>query len=700
MLRKQRKLKMKQALKVGTACLLCVVVNYFLKLPSILNFFSVLSVFALYTMFPEEVYQKSFERFLGVVGASLAAFIAIYFFGQHLIFYWAIVLLTLFVSGMLVRYKFGYIFIIASIVSSIIMLLAVDETRHQGLVLLLMANGQLILAWMSIVVFEFFFPIYSKSNLAETLRFVRRDYVKHLLNIERYERDIVPAVSENDFELLEKHLSHCRKLSFSKRKKFRKVVSMLEALLYEFNILKDAYLDSYKAELFLYYECELGELFLALRKQLMAMPDSVVLTVELERAYTVLKEKIISDRSNGVFSAYSFEQVMALLAIKSVFSQIVLLFRGGVSKKQLGNALPANEEKENHQLLPMTGLRLIFVIAVVITAKYVFGFQEILQMTIAGTVIAIQPNIGKSVARMKQRFVGVALGGVAALGIISILHIAPFFPLYFLLMLVSLVCFAYLALGDERYAYIGVQAGFVIPLVIMGYGLGEGNLPMALARLLGVLQGSVIGAIAILIFQPKFPLAIYRANRSQLLNSYVDYFSDIGDCNAVQQPKKFSQQFISNMNKRLQATRASFQDLTQVVRKKSTIKKKIDRLMPIFTTINLNIRVINMLLLEREVCQLALKRLAPVCVDLEKLFKSADRVWGRHDGQLRQEFHEHALAIEKEFAQRFQSLRAEKLTQSHDLRELEAYGLFLTAFVNITVAIKGYGEVVAVEVLK
>jgi uncharacterized membrane protein YccC len=700
MLRKQRKLKMKQALKVGAACLLCVVVNYFLKLPTILSFFSVLSVFALYTMFPEEVYQKAFERFLGVLCASLAAFIAIYFFGQHLVFYWAIVLLILFISGMLVRYKFGYVFIISAIVSSIIMLLSVDEARHQALILLLMANGQIILAWVSIAAFEFLFPIYSKSNLSETLKFVRRDYVKHLLNVERYERDVVPSVADNDIVLLEKYLTHCRKLSFSERKKFRKLMSTIEALLYEFSILKEAYLDFCKTELFPRYECELNELFQALREQLMAMPDSVVLISDLDKAYNTLDKKIKLDRSTSAFSRYSFEQVMELLAIKGVFSQIVFLFKEGVSKKILAKALPVNKEKESHQLLPMTGLRLVFVIAVVITAKYVFGFQDILQMTIAGTVIAIQENIGKSVARMKQRFMGVALGGVVAIGIISVLHVAPFVSLYFLLMLVSLVCFAYLALGDERYAYVGVQAGLVIPLVIMGYSIGEGNTPMALTRLLGVLQGSVIGAVAILIFKPKFPLVIYRENRSQLLKSYVNYFSEIVGCNTAQQQKKISQQFIFTMNKHLQTTCASFQDLTQVVRKKSIIKKKIDRLVPIFTTINLNIRVINMLLLERKVCQLALKRLAPVCADLEKLFKRADRAWGKKDQQLRQEFYEHALVIEKEFARRLQFLREERLTQAHDLHELEAYGLFLTAFVNITVAIKGYGEVVAGEVLK
>lgn len=698
MLRKQRKLKLKQAVKIGFACLFCVLVNYFLKSPPALNFFSVISVFVLYANFPEEIYQKTFERLIGVVLVSAIAFIAIYFFGQgHLIMYWSIVLATIFISGMMVRYRYGYVFLVGGVAGSIIMLQAIDQTQSQALVLLLMANGQVVLAWFCIMVFEFFFPVYNQSNLVESLRFVRKSHIKYLLSFERYGKDNLSQVRENDFVLLEKYLKQCQKITFGQRRRLRKVASILETLLYEFRILKLAYLKFSKTPLFFRYQKDLEYLFEMLKQQLMLLPDSVFIHNEFKAAYENFARKILADRSSGIYRKHAYEHVMELLAIKNVFGQLVLLFQAGVSRKLLTYAMPVDHSKESYKLLPMTGLRLVFIIAVILVGKYIFHWQGVLQMTIAAVVMSIQPNFGKSIGRMKQRLFGVLLGGAIAICLLGLLHLFPILVLYFCFMLIGLIGLAYLALGDERYSYIGLQAGLLIPLILMGHGIAQGNIYLAWDRLLAVLQGTAIGTVAVFIFAPKFPLRIFRENRETLLSLYIEYFSGVVKHNTQHAREKFSEQFMASMNKVLLEARLNLQDLSHVMRKKSRLKQKIDKLMPIFIVISLNIRVINMLFSEQQSCLRILNHLTPVCEKLIKLLQEANKTWRAESAQSRQRFLTHAKRLECRLRQQLHNISHQKAASRYSMQELEAYGLLLTAFVNIVASMKDYAKVIADE---
>lgn len=695
MLRKQKKLRIKQALKITLACLFCILINYIFKLPTELNFFSVISVFVLYANFPEGVYQKTFERLIGVLLVSIIAFLAIYFFGKaHLIIYWSVVLVTVFISGTLARYKYGYVFLVGGIAGSIIMLQAVDQTQQQALNLLFMINIQVLLAWVSILIFEFLFPVYHQNNLLESLRFVRNSHVRYLLSFERYGKDNISSVRESDFILLEKYLKQCKKISFSKRKQMRKMVSVLEVLLYEFRILKLAYLKFSKTKLFSHYQLDLNNLFKLLRQQLMQLPTDLKLSNEFEQAYKNFERKITKDRATKVLRKYSYEQVMELLAIKNIFSQLVLVFQTGVSRELLAYAMPSDKTKEAYKLLPMTGLRLVFTIGVIIVGKYVFAWQDVLQMTIAAIVMSIQPNLGKSIGRMKQRFYGVAIGGSVAVSLLTLLHLLPVLPVYLCFILASLAVFAYIALGDERYSYIGLQAGLLIPLVLMGHGIDQGNIYLAWDRLIAVLQGTVVGSIAVLIFAPKFPLSIFRQNRKKLLNLYGEFFSGMIDGKNLNAQENFSSEFMAHMNKTLLDTRLNLQDLSQVMRKKSKLKQKIDQLIPVFITISLNIRVINMLFMQQKNCRKTMGYLSPICEQLVCLFQEANKTWRYKNKQSRSKFLAHAIQLEQSLKQRMQDFRNERLASVYSLEELEAYGLFLTAFINIAESMKDYARVI------
>lgn len=696
MLRKQKKLRIKQALKVTLACFFCILINYIFQLPTALNFFSVISVFVLYANFPEEIYQKTFERLIGVLLVSIIAFFAISFFGKaHLIIYWSVVLATVFISGALARYKYGYVFLVGGIAGSIIMLQAVDQTQQQALKLLLMINIQVLLAWVSILIFEFLFPVYHRNNLLESLKFIRNSHVKYLLSFERYGKDQVSLVRESDFFLLEKYLKQCKKTSFTQRKKMRKIVSVLEVLLYEFRILKLAYLKFSKTKLFLHYQLDLNDLFKLLRQQLMQLPNDLKLANEFEQAYKNFERKITKDRANKVLRKYSYEQVMELLAIKNIFSQLVLIFQAGVSRELLAYAMPPDKTKETYKLLPMTGLRLVFTIGVIIVGKYVFAWQDVLQMTIAAIVMSVQPNLGKSIGRMKQRFYGVAIGGAVAVSLLTLLHLLPMIPVFLFFILTSLAVFAYMALGDEHYSYIGLQAGLLIPLVLMGHGIDQGNIYVAWDRLVSVLQGTVVGSIAVVIFAPKFPLSIFRQNRKKLFNLYGEFFSGMINGNNLNARENFSSGFMAHMNKTLLDTRLNLQDLSQVMRKKSKLKQKIDQLIPVFINISLNIRVINMLFAKQKNCQKTMGYLSPICEQLVCLFQEANKTWRYKNKQSRSKFLAHAIELEQSLKQRLQDFRNERIASIYNLEELEAYGLFLTAFVNIAESMKDYARVIA-----
>lgn len=676
MLQKQRELKLKQAIKIGLACLNCILINYFGKLPLAFDFFSVLTVFVIYTVYPQQVFQKAIERICGITVASICVYFVIHWFHAYPLVYCLTILLLAYGAGAFIPYKHGYAFLLGGIIGSVIMLRAFSSTEHETLALIISIDTQLALAFLSIIFFEVVFPIYNRASIKSSLKFIGKCCTQYLDCFSVEHKDVPTTIKEEDFELLRKQIKHARGLSFKERKHYRKLIALAEEFVYELRILKSTYLKFYSSKLHKHYQAELDDIFNSLKLQLQKLSKSAHLSNHLEKSYEQLSSKIYQERTHGKFRQYEYSEVLSLLSINGIIKQIIDTINSGISKKLLSNKKPKNKFSLAHT----TGFRLVLILVIIMGGMVIFHWQNALQMTVAAMVMAIQTNVGKSIAKMKYRLLGIVLGGITVSVFLIILHFFPFLLIYIALLFISLIGFAYIGLGNERYAYIGIQAGLIIPMVLMGSDIATGNIHLAISRMIAVFQGSAIGIIGILVFKPSFPIKNYKQQRKELLNQYQVYFTKLSNGIFLESPINI----INDMNDSLIKTREAVNDLSHMMSKKKIAQEKIKEIIPILFEININICVCNMMLQDQKVCQQALKRLSPACLVLADIFASINRL--EIDGRLTNRISQ----LENTLNDNMQQLRTEKLTANENLEVLDYYGLFLMAFVNIVAAIKKY----------
>lgn len=155
------------------------------------------------------------------------------------------------------------------------------------------------------------------------------------------------------------------------------------------------------------------------------------------------------------------------------------------------NLLPIQKSALKH------ALRITIAIFFILWTNVYWNWPGGVQALIACTVIVAQPTLDRSYQRMHMRFWGILAGGLfGLLGIILLAHLPYFFTLV-ILFLIGTWAAAYVALGDQRYAYAGVMAGVIVPMTLLFNQGPLGTLSIAIERFAGVFIGAAVGLIAL-----------------------------------------------------------------------------------------------------------------------------------------------------------------------------------------------------------
>ena len=115
------------------------------------------------------------------------------------------------------------------------------------------------------------------------------------------------------------------------------------------------------------------------------------------------------------------------------------------------------------------------------------------QVLIAALIVGGQANLGKSLLKWRLRLLGVVTGAVYGFGAMVIVSFFPHFPVMLCLLLIGVFIGSYVAMGDDRYSYAGLQMALVCPLVLV-YEAGP---PIGLGEVESRFWGALLGGVAV-----------------------------------------------------------------------------------------------------------------------------------------------------------------------------------------------------------
>jgi Fusaric acid resistance protein family len=121
-------------------------------------------------------------------------------------------------------------------------------------------------------------------------------------------------------------------------------------------------------------------------------------------------------------------------------------------------------------------------------------------------VLTITPHLQALIQKGELRIAGLALATIWGLATFLLVGLLPYLPLLCVLVFLGQFIAAYLTLTGGKYAYVGLQMGLVLPMIVVARPNDFGSFTPAAQRLEGILIG-LLASIAVASLWPRFPAA-------------------------------------------------------------------------------------------------------------------------------------------------------------------------------------------------
>jgi len=157
------------------------------------------------------------------------------------------------------------------------------------------------------------------------------------------------------------------------------------------------------------------------------------------------------------------------------------------------------------------------VILVMFVCFY-FNYPGVFPAVFTALIITSQANLGQAHLKERLRFLGCLVGAIYGfLGLVIISQI-PHFVIFLSIVFLGLFLASYVSTGSERVAYGGIQAGFVLPIMLMISNGPIGSLDPAVYRLISIVLG---GAISLLVLRFIWPVHPIKQLREKLSLAFI-----------------------------------------------------------------------------------------------------------------------------------------------------------------------------------
>jgi uncharacterized membrane protein YccC len=121
-------------------------------------------------------------------------------------------------------------------------------------------------------------------------------------------------------------------------------------------------------------------------------------------------------------------------------------------------------------------------------------------------LLSVTPHLQALIFKGELRIAGALLATAGALVIFVVVGLLPHFPLLIALVFLGQFIAAYVTHTAGKYAYVGVQMGLVLPLLVVAPRAEFGSLTPAVERLEGILLG-LVASVVVAGLWPRYPLA-------------------------------------------------------------------------------------------------------------------------------------------------------------------------------------------------
>ena len=139
-------------------------------------------------------------------------------------------------------------------------------------------------------------------------------------------------------------------------------------------------------------------------------------------------------------------------------------------------------------------LRVTATVIILLLVNHAMQWSFIdIQAVIAGIIISAQPSIAMTHQRALMRMLGVIIGAVVAIFFAYFLQSYPSSFMTIILMTVSLGILTWLSEHYRFFEYAFLQAGVMIPLILITSNQEVINVHLAVERSLGSLEGGLVG---------------------------------------------------------------------------------------------------------------------------------------------------------------------------------------------------------------
>ncbi|MDF1654561.1 MAG: FUSC family protein [Coxiellaceae bacterium] len=494
--------RLENAIKVALECVLVALIVEWVHVP--FGGIAVITVLILNTVYYKQTIAKGIQRFAGAVVCSVISVIMIAWFSNLPFLYFCSMVLWLSIVFYLFQCNIqSYAMLIGGITIGLLMTVGISDP-HNAIQTAFHWSICVGIGVFTVWLFNLFWPLYSKKTLEQEI----------VALIQQQQQD--PAEYQRVISLIE--AAHINGESYAIR---------LVILLKRYFIFVANYSNQQTIQPMVKYNMDL------LSQCIVNKTPTHLLNYRSDRHCEVLRYRLHKFRKQ--LHAHTIKQPKDYPTVLSSIDRLEKAswaldnmadaLNNWITTEQQGanSAIQQTETKKfqlNTEALKQSSKMTLGIITMLLLEQ-LFGWPSGVQGIIAVTVLTGTPNLGRAHWKFFLRVFGVIVGGIIGLfGLLLLSHYQSF------LFVITLVYFimgiaAYIALGDERLSYFGVQMGLMIPLILL---MGSGpttDMTLPIDRLVGATLGAIIAALILYFIWPVDP-------KRMLINSLKNALKDSG----------------------------------------------------------------------------------------------------------------------------------------------------------------------------
>ena len=542
---------MRHSFKICLASIICVIIAAFWHLQD--SFFSVITVLLIMGLYANHAVVKGLERFVGsFIGVALGILFSDLSFELPPIFFISLTISLFVCMYFFAENRFAYAAIQCAIMIAVTMITAGELLKLDLGIPIHRVVGigvGVIVAWL---ILNFVWPPKTKEELDITLSDVFRECGELFQGLKKLD----PSSSKNVSSALSvdtcTHLLTLITLSKNEQKNrafpedlYIKLVAYCNDVFLNIEFLRETL---HKGQPFLIEEdisSKINAIFDSLSEHLQGLGEAIgqkrkvdTVNEELHQSIASLEACYTTMRATKEMVDWQYTDILAFGALISTFKGIAnelekmtviynKIQESELYDKLVHRKLPRRRDVEEkiqkekfaiHIESVRQSVKCTLAVILVMFVCFYFNYPGVFPAVFTALIITAQANLGQAHLKERLRFLGCLVGAIYGfLGLVIITQI-PHFVIFLSVLFLGLFLAAYISTGSERVAYGGVQAGFVLPIMLMISDGPIGSLDPAVYRLISIVMG---GAISLLVLRFIWPVHPIKQLREKLSLAFI-----------------------------------------------------------------------------------------------------------------------------------------------------------------------------------